>query len=70
MRNCEFEEMTVKFQPIAEAEVKEASAWYENKRDNLGLEFLDEISRCVSLAANNPGQFPILEGNIEQCSQV
>ena len=41
-----------------------ASAWYENKRDGLGLEFLAEIDRCVALIANNPLPWPILEGRV------
>ena len=42
--------LPVTFHRAASAEFIEASAWYENKRVGLALEFMAEIDRCVSLA--------------------
>ena len=42
-------------------ELAEAAQWYEDRRDGLGDEFLDEVYRCAGLAARRPGTFPIDE---------
>jgi plasmid stabilization system protein ParE len=48
------------FHRAASAKFIEASAWYEGKRLGLGLEFIAEIDRCVSLASKNPLQFAVV----------
>jgi len=40
--------------------------WYENKRAGLGLGFISEIDRCVSLASENPRQFAIAQNEIRR----
>lgn len=55
---------TIKFTAIAEAELDEATNWYEGKHDNLGLEFLQEIDRCLAMVAKNSLQFPLLQNEI------
>lgn len=54
----------VKFQPLAESDLNDASAWYEGKQDDLGLAFLEEVDRCLSIVARKPMQFPVWEGNV------
>ena len=50
----------------ASTEFIEASAWYEGKRLGLGLEFVAEIDRCISLASENPLQFAIVREDIRR----
>ena len=45
--------LSVSFRHSARAEFIEAAAWYESERQNLGVEFIAEIERCV--AAAEPG---------------
>lgn len=52
------------FQAVAQTELNQAAAWYEEKREQLGLEFLHEIDRCLHLAARDPQAFTLLEENI------
>jgi plasmid stabilization system protein ParE len=58
--------LPVAFHCAASAEFIEASAWYEGKRLGLGLEFIDEIDRCVSLASKNPLQFAVVREDIRR----
>lgn len=48
--------LPIAFYRAASAEFMEASAWYEGKRVGLGLEFIAEIDRCISLVSKNPLQ--------------
>lgn len=47
------------FRRAAKMEFVEAGAWYETKRAGLATEFMEEINRCISLAAANPEKFAI-----------
>jgi toxin ParE1/3/4 len=47
------------FRREAKAEFVAAGAWYDSKQVGLALEFTAEISRCISLAVDNPEKFPI-----------
>lgn len=46
--------LSVSFRRSARAEFIEAAAWYESERQNLGVEFIAEIERCVTAAAEQP----------------
>ena len=46
--------LLVSFRHSARAEFIEAAAWYESERQNLGIEFIAEIERCVAAAAERP----------------
>lgn len=58
--------LPITFYRAASAEFIEASTWYEGKRLGLGLEFIAEIDRCVSLASKNPLQFAVVRENIRR----
>ncbi len=45
--------------PKAEADLREAARWYELQRPRLGDQFLDEISRTLSLLQNSPERHPV-----------
>ena len=46
--------LSVSFRHSARAEFIEAAAWYESERQNLGVEFIAEIERCVAATAERP----------------
>jgi plasmid stabilization system protein ParE len=56
----------IAFHRAASAEFIEATAWYDSKRLGLGLEFIDEIERCISLASIDPLQFVIVKENVRR----
>ena len=58
--------LPITFHHAASAEFIEASAWYEGKRLGLGLEFIAEIDRCLSLASKNPLQFAVVREDIRR----
>ena len=58
--------LPITFHRAASAEFIEASTWYEGKRLGLGLEFIAEIDRCVSLASKNPLQFAVVREDIRR----
>ena len=43
-----------RFHPAAEAELQEASDWYEDHREGLGLDFLDAVRRKIFQVLENP----------------
>src|ERR1700722_14480020 len=54
--------LSVSFRRSARAEFIEAAAWYEGERQNLGVEFIAEIERCVTAAAERPMTYSGLQG--------
>ena len=58
--------LPITFHRAASAEFIEASAWYENKRVGLALEFMAEIDRCVSLTSAHPLQFAVVRESIRR----
>ena len=54
------------FHRAASAEIVEATAWYENRRLGLGVEFITEIDRCVLLASEHPLQYAVVGENIRR----
>ena len=47
--------------PLAEADVREAAFWYENKREGLGAEFALELDALYERITQNPRQFPAID---------
>jgi len=45
--------------PEAEDDLKEAYAWYEDKRTGLGYDFLLQVDAGLNLIARNPNIHPI-----------
>jgi len=58
--------LPIAFHRAANAEFIEATEWYDSKRLGLGLEFIAEIDRCISLASINPLQFAIVKEDIRR----
>ena len=44
----------------------DAARWYEQKRKGLGAEFLAEVKRSASLAADHPLQYPCFHKDIRR----
>lgn len=47
---------TIIVQPEAEADLAEAFAWYERRRQGLGHDFLTEVDRVFQLIAEHPSR--------------
>jgi len=45
---------TLVVQPEAEADLEEAFTWYEQRREGLGHDFLDQVSSCFAQIAQQP----------------
>ncbi len=50
----------------AKAEFIDAAAWYDSKRSGLGMEFIAEIDRCVSLASSHPSNYAVVRGDMRR----
>ena len=48
----------VRLRPEAEEDLADASAWYEEQRQGLGHEFLDEVLTMISSIAEAPLVYP------------
>ena len=53
--------MKLRIDPNAEAEAREAAAWYEQQRSGLGLEFLAAVDEAVQRIRHDPHRFGRLE---------
>jgi toxin ParE1/3/4 len=56
--------LSVSFRHSARAEFIEAAAWYEGERQNLGVEFIAEIERCVDAAAERPMTYAAIDNDV------
>ena len=50
----------VRLRPEAERDLEEAAAWYEEQRQGLGQEFLDEAAATFSAIADMPQMFAVI----------
>lgn len=44
--------------PDAEADIAEGYAWYEQQREGLGVEFVEEVSSTIEAVHTQPLRFP------------
>ena len=49
---------TVRVEPEAKQELAAAAAWYEERREGLGLELVAEVDAVFMAIARNPSRFP------------
>lgn len=56
----------VLFLPLARMELAEAVAWYEARRSGLGLEPKDEVDAVLGQAAETPGRFRRVRGEVRR----
>ena len=55
--------LEVRFRPEAEQDLADAAAWYEEQRQGLGHDFLDEVLRMLSSIAEAPLIYPDIHRN-------
>jgi plasmid stabilization system protein ParE len=53
--------------PEAEADMAEASTFYEQRTAGLGSDFLDEVLRAFGRIEATPAAWPLLEGPVRRC---
>jgi len=53
----------VRLRPEAEQDLADAAAWYEEQRQGLGHEFLDEVLTMLSRIAETPMMYPNVHRN-------
>lgn len=58
--------LSVTFHRAAQAELVEASAWYEGKQQGLAAEFVAEIERCITLVSERSAQFAVIRQDIRR----
>jgi toxin ParE1/3/4 len=51
-----------RFHPAAEAELKESSDWYEDRREGLGLDFLAAVRNKIFEVLANPQRWRAFNG--------
>jgi plasmid stabilization system protein ParE len=56
----------VRFLPAAQAEVREAHAWYESRLPGLGERFVAEVDRQVERLVAHPGHFPFVLADVRR----
>ena len=54
---------TVRLREEAELDIADAAAWYEQQRERLGHDFLDEVLHNFGLLQENPLYYPIVLGS-------
>jgi plasmid stabilization system protein ParE len=57
----------VSFLALAQQELDDAVAWYNEQASGLGVEFLDELDRVVRRAVAFPMSCPEIEPGIRRC---
>ena len=57
---------TASFHPEAEAEMFAAARYYEDRAENLGVDFLAEVEKAVHRIAEAPETWPIFKGRIRR----
>lgn len=59
--------MKVRFLTLAQQELDDAVAWYNEQAAGLGQEFLDELDRVVRRAVTFPMSCPEIEPGVRRC---
>ena len=49
----------VRVEPEAKQELAAAAAWYEQRREGLGLELVEEVDAVFAAIARSPSRFPV-----------
>ena len=47
--------------PEAQADIREAARWYEEREAGLGIRFIGEVRASLQHIADNPLRFPIVD---------
>lgn len=52
--------------PRARRDLEVAAAWYEDRREALGGEFIDEFPLCVDRIESNPESYPLVDADVRR----
>ena len=52
--------LKVYLRPEAETDIEEAAIWYEEQRQGLGQEFLDDVLSLCETVSENPAIYPVV----------
>ena len=58
--------LEVRLRPEAEQDLAEAAAWYEQQRQGLGHEFLDEVLMTLASVSATPLRYPTAHRSIRR----
>jgi len=58
--------INLRLRPETEQDLADAAVWYEEQREGLGNQFLDEIISVFSVISEAPLMFPIVHRNIRR----
>jgi toxin ParE1/3/4 len=58
--------MKLKISPFAEKDLQESVAFYNERQENLGIDFFQEISIAFERIKKNPHQFPKSRKNLRR----
>jgi len=53
----------VRLRPEAEHDLADAAVWYEEQRQGLGVDLLDEVMAMFSMLAESPMLYPVVHRN-------
>jgi hypothetical protein len=62
--------MKTEFLPEADEEFREAARYYESEAPGIGLAFIAEVHRAISVITSHPNSAKILRGNIRKKSYL
>ena len=60
--------MKIEFHPKAAEELSASIAWYEDRRNGLGLEMLSEVDHALAAIAEHPSLWPAWPGSDDDLS--
>jgi toxin ParE1/3/4 len=52
--------------PSARRDLEAAANWYEDRREALGSEFIDEFLLCVARIESNPEGYPVVDPDVRR----
>jgi len=52
--------------PRARQDLEAAASWYEDRREALGSEFIDEFLLCVDRIEGNPDSYPLVDAEVRR----
>lgn len=59
--------MKIEFLEPAQAELDEAFLWYEEQRQGLGYEFIDEVDEALKRLSYRPKAYAPIEHDVRRC---
>jgi len=58
--------VSVQLREEAERDIEEAANWYEQQREGLGYEFLDELSAAFDAVSERPDMYPVVHRGVHR----